>query len=520
MRVRVAIIDRQRLTCRVEGFWIRLKRFYIGVRQPKPILGDPGPGAREFRFLFQSALKEIGTFSQIFLAALVREIKTLQIKIVGFGVLLRAPRRRGREFDFERIDNFSRDFVLHREDALHLLLDLARPNLESVACIDQLRGNANAIAVATQTAFKEIRDIQLLPDLVRLGVFAFEREGRGPRDHAQTLDLRQRIENFLADAVAKIFLIAHLAKIDKWQNGDALLRRRRGWQDNGFRHSPVKNKNSGKRGDYECEDGGDGSAAQPNYFARSRQSFLACAFQLCRQFGVADLVSIEIHQRDLLAVFHFAIAELVKMRVPARQRREIVGDAARQQNVTSVAAAHHALGDVDPRAGNVRLLVDIDDAIDRAAVNAHPQFYFRMALQRRADLLRAFDRRFRIVEKHQRHSIAGRQAYQFSGGIRHGKPSGVTDDARQLRHQFALRVDEQFRIADHVQVEDVRDLQLRIGFGIGGHRSNLEATDTRKQLQMPRKIDNQHLRLLYNEAPPTAKSRQGRAIVLVIDVNS
>src|ERR1700694_1328886 len=150
MRVRVAIVDRQRLTCRVEGFWIGLERFYVSVRQPKPVFDDPGPGAPEFGIFVQRALKKIDTLSQIFLAALVRKIEALQIKIVGFGVLLRPSWWRGREFDFERIDNFSRDFVMHGKDALHLLLDLARPNLEPIPRIDQLRGHANAIAVATQ----------------------------------------------------------------------------------------------------------------------------------------------------------------------------------------------------------------------------------------------------------------------------------------------------------------------------------------------------------------------------------
>src|ERR1700738_4755518 len=216
MRLRVAIVDGQGFPCCVECFWIGVERFYVGVRQPEPILGDPGPGAREFGIFFQRALKKIDTLSQIFLAALVREEEALQIKIVGCGVLLRARWRRGRELDFERIDDRARDFVLHGEDALHLLLDLARPNLEPVARIDQLRRNANAIAVAAQTALEEIGDTQLLPDLVRFGIFTFERERGGARDYAKAFNFRQCIQNLLADAVAKIFLIASLAKIDKW----------------------------------------------------------------------------------------------------------------------------------------------------------------------------------------------------------------------------------------------------------------------------------------------------------------
>src|SRR3984893_18131479 len=102
MRVRVAIVDRQRFARRVECFWIRIQRFYVGVRQPEPILGNSGPGATEFGILGQRALEKIDTLPQIFLGALVRKIETLQIEIVGFGVLLRARWRRGRELDLSR----------------------------------------------------------------------------------------------------------------------------------------------------------------------------------------------------------------------------------------------------------------------------------------------------------------------------------------------------------------------------------------------------------------------------------
>ena len=53
-----------------------------------------------------------------------------------------------------------------------------------------------------------------------------------------------------------------------------------------------------------------------------------------------------------------------------------------EKNVTGVAAIHHPLRDVDARAGNVGLFVQINDFIDRAAVNAHPDMKFGMILYR------------------------------------------------------------------------------------------------------------------------------------------
>ena len=43
-----------------------------------------------------------------------------------------------------------------------------------------------------------------------------------------------------------------------------------------------------------------------------------------------------------------------------------------EQNVTGITAIHHALRDVDSGAGDISLLVQVTDLIDRAAVNTHP----------------------------------------------------------------------------------------------------------------------------------------------------
>ncbi len=67
------------------------------------------------------------------------------------------------------------------------------------------------------------------------------------------------------------------------------------------------------------------------------------------------------------------LAELVQMRVPPRKRREIIGHALGQQNVARIAAIHHPLRHVDPGPGDIHTIVDINDFVYRAAVNAHAQ---------------------------------------------------------------------------------------------------------------------------------------------------
>jgi hypothetical protein len=44
-----------------------------------------------------------------------------------------------------------------------------------------------------------------------------------------------------------------------------------------------------------------------------------------------------------------------------------------------------------------------------------------------------------------------------------------SDDLSELLQDFALLVDEQLRIADHVDEQDVRNLQVAVGFQLSGH---------------------------------------------------
>ena len=67
-----------------------------------------------------------------------------------------------------------------------------------------------------------------------------------------------------------------------------------------------------------------------------------------RRSRVAGHVGIEVNHRHNHAVFHFAVAQLVQVGLPAAILGEVVGDAFRDQDVAGVAAIHHALGDVDP----------------------------------------------------------------------------------------------------------------------------------------------------------------------------
>ena len=86
---------------------------------------------------------------------------------------------------------------------------------------------------------------------------------------------------------------------------------------------------------------------------------------------IPDSVTVEIHHVDADAVFDLAFAKVVKKRPPARILCEIIGNAFGEQNVTVIAAIHHALGHVYSGACDIGLLVQISDLVYRAAVNPH-----------------------------------------------------------------------------------------------------------------------------------------------------
>ena len=100
----------------------------------------------------------------------------------------------------------------------------------------------------------------------------------------------------------------------------------------------------------------------------------------------------------------------MQMRVPARIRCEIVGDAFRHENVSGIAAIHDALCEIDSRARDICALVDVEQFVNGAAVDSHAQSDLGRILQGGDDFGRAFDRRFWVAEKYEDDAIASRQS--------------------------------------------------------------------------------------------------------------
>jgi hypothetical protein len=141
---------------------------------------------------------------------------------------------------------------------------------------------------------------------------------------------------------------------------------------------------------------------------------------------------------------------------------QVFGDVPRNQNVTSVAAVHHALRDVDAGTGNVCLLVEISDDIHRPTVNAHANANLPMFLQLAANFERTENRRFRSRSKYKRASVASWQTQKFSFRFCGTDLLRSAHDLFQFLNLLALLVNEQFRVTDDVDEQDVPDLELHI----------------------------------------------------------
>ena len=73
------------------------------------------------------------------------------------------------------------------------------------------------------------------------------------------------------------------------------------------------------------------------------------------------------------------------MRSPVSIVFQVFGEMFREENMSGIPAIHDALRHVNSSPGEIGLIVHIRDWIDRATVNAHAYFKFRVALQRLTD---------------------------------------------------------------------------------------------------------------------------------------
>jgi hypothetical protein len=120
-----------------------------------------------------------------------------------------------------------RDIVLQRKDVVHRAVVGLRPQLKAVLRFNELHADANAIAAFSHTTFEHRGNAQDSPNVFNGGLLTFETERRSSRRDAQSVDLREHVEEFIREAVGEIFVICRRASIGEGEHGNR-------WNDRGF----------------------------------------------------------------------------------------------------------------------------------------------------------------------------------------------------------------------------------------------------------------------------------------------
>ena len=95
-----------------------------------------------------------------------------------------------------------------------------RPQVIAVGGAIQLRGDADAIAIAREAAFEHRVHVQLLPDAAHVFALALKGERRGSSHHAQIVPLRKVIGQLFRHAIGDVFVLVVGRVVLKRQHHD------------------------------------------------------------------------------------------------------------------------------------------------------------------------------------------------------------------------------------------------------------------------------------------------------------
>ena len=138
--------------------------------------------------------------------------------------------------------------------------------------------------------------------------------------------------------------------------------------------------------------------------------------------------------------------------------------------MSRVAAIHHPLCDVDPGAGNIGLFAQVGDFVHRPAVNSHPNAKFGMTFEFPANLQRA---QTPVLpgwcEKRARRHRQSASAATCLLLRRDGTAQSRARFCSKRLNLLALLGDEQLRVTNDVDEQDMPDLKLHVGERLGWH---------------------------------------------------
>src|SRR5215472_1172702 len=130
---------------------------------------------------------------------------SLEISLVGGK--LRNVARRAYEFQPQCSRDGLGDLILDREHVRHFPVIALRPEMRSVFGIDELCRNSYAATSPTHAAFQNSTHPERFSDLADVLLFSSERKRRGPSDHLQAGNVRERVDDLFCQTVAEVFIL-------------------------------------------------------------------------------------------------------------------------------------------------------------------------------------------------------------------------------------------------------------------------------------------------------------------------
>ncbi len=141
--------------------------------------GETQPGHGEFRIERHRLAIERDTLLHGLRAGLTRPGLGLQVGVIGPGVAGSAGQQRGlvdAQRDLQGVGDRAGDVLLDGEHVVEFAVEGAGPELKAVRRLDQLGGDAQAVAGLAHAALQHMGHPQLLADQLQVGGLALEGE--------------------------------------------------------------------------------------------------------------------------------------------------------------------------------------------------------------------------------------------------------------------------------------------------------------------------------------------------------
>src|SRR6476646_9824749 len=216
---------------------------------------------------------------------------------------------------------------------------------------DQLDIDMHRVARLLHTPFQDVRHPELLRNFGKVPRAARVARSRDARYYLERSYLCQLGQNFVLYALREVGIRFLVAQIRKGENRDGFFvhSERRLWL--GFSHKQCdgrENRSEKNQPDDDCRPTRVSSSLpeSPEFAGKGR---------------IADVIPEEIREPDAHAVFYFALTQVLQVRLPISVLLQVFGYPLRKQDMTSIAAIHHSLRNINPRAGDVGLVVDVRD---------------------------------------------------------------------------------------------------------------------------------------------------------------